>query len=227
MIPFRDHTHSRRFPIITVLLIAINVVVWLYQWTLNLGGQLEPFVYGWAVIPYNLVTNPTPRTLLTIFTAMFLHGSWMHILGNMLYLWIFGDNVEEALGRLRYFLFYLASGIVATLLQVMVGPASQIPNLGASGAIAGVLGGYLLLFPRARIDTLIFLGIFIRIITLPALVVLGFWFVIQLFGGLGSLEVVTSRGGVAYFAHVGGFAAGLLLMAFFRATGSAHRHDRA
>ncbi len=227
MIPFRDHNRSRRFPILTALLVTINVIVWLYMWMLSATGGLQAFAERWAVIPYNLTHSPSLRDLLTIVTAMFMHGSWAHIIGNMLYLWIFGDNIEDVLGRPLYLLFYFVGGLAATVLQVAVAPNTRVPNLGASGAIAAVLGGYLVLFPQARIDTLVFLGYFIRIIALPALYVLGFWFVIQLFSGLGTLGMSAARGGVAYFAHVGGFAAGLMMMALYKAATGGPRRERA
>jgi membrane associated rhomboid family serine protease len=223
MLPFRDHNRTRIVPIATIIIIGINVVVWLYEVSLQASGQLDIFINTWAVVPAQLLNNPGGEWL-TVLAAMFMHSSWMHIIGNMVYLWIFGDNIEDVLGSLLYVVFYLACGLVATVAQVAVGPFSQVPNLGASGAIAGVLGAYLLLFPQERIDTLIFLGWFIRIVQLPALVVLGFWFVLQLFQGVGSLNVTTQGGGVAYFAHIGGFVAGLGLMALYRALGGAtHR----
>lgn len=216
MLPFRDHNRTQTVPIVTIAIIGLNVVVWLYEVLLQGSGQLDAFVGQWAVVPAHLVNNPVGEWY-TAFSAMFMHGSWMHIIGNMLYLWIFGDNIEDVLGSGLYLVFYLACGLAATAAQVIVGPGSMIPNLGASGAIAGVLGSYLLLFPQARIDTLFTLGYFLRIIQLPAIVVLGFWFVLQFFQGLGSLSVTTQRGGVAYFAHIGGFVAGLGLMALYRA----------
>jgi membrane associated rhomboid family serine protease len=208
MIPLRDANPSRHTPVVTVALIVINVLVYLYQWTLSGVEQLGPFFDTWAIIPAQL-TGSFGTEFFTLFTAMFMHGSWLHLGGNMLYLWIFGDNIEDILGATRYILFYLIGGLVATAAQVIVDPNSPIPNLGASGAIAAVLGGYLVLYPRARVTTLVF-----RFITqVPAYVVLGFWFVLQLFQGLGSLGTFASQsGGVAFFAHVGGFVAGLILI---------------
>jgi membrane associated rhomboid family serine protease len=211
MIPFRDHNRSSTFPVLTVALIAVNVIVWLYEFMLDMSGQLEPFIMGFAFIPNNLWSVPL-WWVVTIFTAMFMHGSWAHIIGNMMYLWIFGDNVEDRLGKPLFLLFYFGGGIAATLAQMAVDPFSTIPNLGASGAIAGVLGGYLLLFPQARVDTLVVN----RIVALPALYVLGFWFIMQLFSGVGSLGVQTG-GGVAYFAHIGGFVAGAAMMWLYKA----------
>jgi membrane associated rhomboid family serine protease len=148
---------------------------------------------------------------------MFLHGGFMHIFGNMLYLHIFGNNIEDIMGRKRFTVFYIVSGLAASLLQIYVNPSSSVPNLGASGAIAGVLGAYLVTFPRAKVDTIVFLGYFIRWVRLPAVIVLGFWFIIQLFSGIGSLAYHTpDKGGIAFFAHIGGFIAGMVLVFFFK-----------
>jgi membrane associated rhomboid family serine protease len=210
MIPLRDANPTNRTPVVTIALIVINVLVYLYEWLISAEpAQMMAFFDQWAIIPQQLTNNFTPEVI-TIFTAMFLHGSWLHLGGNMLYLWIFGDNIEDRLGPVRYIIFYLLGGIGATVAQVAINPNSAIPNVGASGAIAGVLGGYLLLYPKARITTLVF-----RFITqVPAYVVLGFWFVLQLFQGVGSLSVPTDAdtGGVAFFAHVGGFVVGLVLI---------------
>ena len=222
MLPFRDHNRTQTVPVVTIAIIGLNVVVWLYEVLLQGSGQLNAFVAHWAVVPAQLVSNPAGEWF-TVFSAMFMHGSWMHIIGNMLYLWIFGDNIEDVLGSGLYLVFYLVCGLAATAAQVIVGPGSMIPNLGASGAIAGVLGSYLLLYPQARIDTLFTLGYFLRVIQLPAIMVLGFWFVLQFFQGLGSLGVTTQQGGVAYFAHIGGFVAGLGLMALYRGLGGIQR----
>jgi membrane associated rhomboid family serine protease len=167
------------------------------------------FFDQWAVIPRQLTSNFAPEAI-TLLSAMFLHGSWLHLGGNMLYLWIFGDNIEDRLGKLRYIIFYLLGGLAASAAQILVAPNSPIPNVGASGAIAGVLGGYLILYPKARILTLV-----VRVMTqVPAFLVLGFWFVLQLFQGVGSLGVPTDaqEGGVAFFAHIGGFVAGMILI---------------
>jgi membrane associated rhomboid family serine protease len=197
---------------VTITLIGINVLVYLYQWTLAGNEQLIPFFDTWAIIPAQLTTDFAGE-FFTLFSAMFLHGSWMHLGGNMLYLWIFGDNIEDRLGPVRYIIFYLIGGLAATAAQVLVAPDSPVPNVGASGAIAGVLGGYLVLYPRARVTTIVF-----RFITqVPAYIVLGFWFVLQLFQGVGSLATVdVQSGGVAFFAHVGGFLAGVLLIKPFQ-----------
>ncbi|HID87697.1 MAG TPA: rhomboid family intramembrane serine protease [Anaerolineae bacterium] len=221
MIPLRDVNPTRTFPAVTVLVIAANVLVFLYELILPSEQALARFVSSLGVIPYEIVHNvdlPPPSLqpiYLTLFTAMFLHGGPIHIIGNMLYLWIFGNNVEDVMGSLRFMVFYLLCGLGASATQIAVGPNSRIPNIGASGAIAGVLGAYILLFPRARVDTLLILGYVIRIIQLPAILVLGFWFVIQLFSGIVSLGM-PQAGGVAWFAHIGGFAAGALLVHVFR-----------
>lgn len=210
MIPLRDANPTQKLPVLTLTLIGVNVVVWLWELSLEASGGLNEFVMTWAVVPAQLLRAPLSE-LPTLFTAMFLHGSWGHLLGNMLYLWIFGDNVEEQLGRVRFLLFYFLTGLAATLTQVLIAPASALPNVGASGAIAGIMGGYLVMFPAARIVTLI--GYFVT--RVPAVIVLIFWFAIQLFGGFGSLGGMQPDGGVAFFAHIGGFVAGFILVRLF------------
>lgn len=217
MLPYRDHNRSSTFPIVTVVFIAINALVFLYELMLMASGQIDVFFRNWAIIPYNLTHVPL-ASWYTVFTAMFMHGGWAHLLGNMLYLWIFGDNIEDKLGKPAFIIFYFICGIGATFAQVVIDPNSTIPNIGASGAIAGVLGAYLVMFPRARVDTLVMSRSFGRVVTIPALYVLGFWFVLQLFSGFGSLGVQTG-GGVAYFAHIGGFVAGMALLGLYRLFG--------
>ena len=212
MIPLRDTNPTQKLPVLTLTLIVVNGVVWLWELSLDASGALNEFVMAWAVVPAQLLRHPLSE-LPTLFTAMFLHGSWGHLLGNMLYLWIFGDNVEERLGWARFILFYLLTGLAATLTQVAIDPTSTLPNVGASGAIAGIMGGYLLLYPKARIVTLV--GYFIA--RVPAVIVLIFWFAIQLFGGFGSLGGMSSDGGVAFFAHIGGFVTGFILIRLFAA----------
>lgn len=214
MIPFRDHNPSGRFPIVTVILIGINVLVFLYELLLDASGQLEGFYYQAALVPAYVTGNLNPAVAMTFFSSMFMHGSWMHLIGNMLYLWIFGDNIEETFGSVLYLVSYLGCGVAADIAHIAIEPRSMIPTLGASGAIAGVLGAYLVRFPQARIDTLVPSRYFTRVITLPAIVVLGFWFVIQLFSGV--LSLGAQGGGIAFFAHIGGFVAGLALMGLFR-----------
>jgi membrane associated rhomboid family serine protease len=210
MIPIRDHHPSGKFPLATYLLIAINSVVFLYMFLLP-ETQLDNFINSYALIPAQIIQG---QTLITLLTSMFLHGSIGHILGNMLFLNIFGDNLEAKLGRLRYLLFYLFCGLAASALQILVGPHSVIPNLGASGAIAGVMGGYLVFFPRNRIDVLFSFGWSLREATVPAYSMLFYWFLAQLLGGVGSLGV-QDIGGVAFFAHVGGFISGVGLSVLF------------
>lgn len=204
MLPIGDDDSARRTtPVVTYALIAICVLFFLVE--LSSG---DAFIERWSVVPARLLANPV-ADFITVFTAMFMHGGWTHLLGNMLYLWIFGDNVEDRLGHTRYLIFYLLCGIAATFAQVLVDPGSNIPNLGASGAIAGVLGAYLLMFPRGSVRVLMGRGI----IPMPALIVIGFWAVLQFLSGFGAIVSTeqTSGGGVAYMAHVGGFIAGLVL----------------
>lgn len=208
-IPLKDENPTRRFPIITVILLVINCLIFLYQ-VFSPGG-LEYHVLRFGIIPYEIshwqTTTPVPRVFwpLSLITGMFLHGSLLHLAGNMLYLWIFGNNVEDFLGSVKFFLFYLTCGVFASLIQVAIHPNSRIPMIGASGAIAGLLGAYLVLYPSARVRTLVFLVFYITIIYVPAWMLLGFWFVLQLSNiGLG--------GGVAWFAHIGGFLAGISLI---------------
>lgn len=219
MFPFRDNIPTQRFPLVTVFLVAVNVAVFLYE--LSLGPHIDSFFLRYGMTPYEithgLAINPRGDlpVYVTLITSMFIHAGWFHIGGNMLFLWIFGNNVEDSMGRLRFILFYLMCGLIADFAQIAIEPTATIPTVGASGAIAGVLGGYLLLFPRARVATLVFLGIFITVIELPAVVVLLFWFVIQLFSGTASLYGESAGGEVAYFAHIGGFVAGLVTIKLF------------
>jgi len=210
MIPLRDLNPTRRVPIVTITLIALNALFFLYELYLQQLGQLDAAILQLALVPYDVAHGFSAETVLDFLRAMFMHGGWMHLIGNMLYLWIFGDNIEDVLGSLGYVGYYLICGTAASLLQVVVQPNSTIPMLGASGAIAGVLGGYLILFPQARVVTLVPLGWYMRLSELPAIVVLGFWFVLQLLNGLFSFGVA-QMGGVAYFAHIGGFVAGLAM----------------
>lgn len=205
MFPIGDDNPARRStPVVTVVLIAINVLVF----CIELGGG-DAFIRQWAFIPRRFGENPA-GDLPTIFSAMFMHGGWLHLGGNMLYLWIFGDNVEDAFGPVKFLIFYLVCGIAATFAQYFVVPGSNIPNVGASGAIAGVLGAYLVMFPHARVRVLLYN----QIVALPALMVLGFWIALQVFSGVGSIADTAQTedtGGVAYMAHVGGFVAGLVV----------------
>lgn len=221
MIPYKDLNRSRRFPIVTVLLIAANIAVFLYE--LFLPDLLTTkFIYKFAVIPYefkmagNISKSPGLPPPLSIFTAMFLHGGWLHLIGNMLTLWIFGGNVEDRMGQVRFLLFYLLCGVVATITQIYANFDSKIPSLGASGAIAGVLAAYLRLFPRAKIAVLVPIFYFLRTVILPAWLVLGLWMLLQVAEvELAPAAAAGTNGGVAYFAHIGGFIAGLLFMPLF------------
>ena len=219
MFPLKDDNPSNTAPIVTVALIVLNTLFFVYQISLEAGGAdgaraSQAFIEEFGLVPCRLtgacrVGPELPSPVLTIFTSMFMHGGLFHIGGNMLYLWIFGNNVEDTLGHGRYLLFYLLSGVAAALAQTAVGPSSTVPMVGASGAVSGVLGAYLILFPGAHVTTLIILGFFFRLVHIPAMVVLGFWIVLQLLSGLGSFG---SSGGVAFFAHIGGFLAGMGLL---------------
>ncbi|HID89696.1 MAG TPA: rhomboid family intramembrane serine protease [Anaerolineae bacterium] len=217
MIPISDEIRSWRVPIVTYTLIGLNVAVFLVEWLL--GPYVDTLLMTFGAVPY-YITHPTlyPWAPLTLVTSMFLHAGWAHLIGNMLYLWIFGDNVEDALGRTGYVLFYFAAGIAAGLAQVLVAPNSQIPGVGASGAIAGVLAVYLVLYPTAPVRVLVPGFYFMRVARVPAIIVLGMWFIIQLFNGFLSLGTMTlATGGVAWFAHIGGFVAGLVVGFLVRA----------
>ena len=206
MFPIRDHNPSERTPYVTWALIAANVLVYFYEWSIGSNDTaLARFYADWALFPAAVTQGNEYRGLVT---HMFLHAGLLHLAGNMLFLWIFGDNLEDQMGHMGYLAFYLACGLVAAFAQILPDPHSTIPMVGASGAIAGVMGGYLLLFPRARIDILLIFIIFFRVFTIPAFVMLGIWFGFQVFSGLAA---AAEDGGVAFWAHVGGFVAGLAL----------------
>ena len=210
MFPIGDDDTSRRTtPVVTYALIALNLLFFFVELS---GG--DPFIQQWSVVPRRLLANPT-ADFPTIFTSMFMHAGWLHLGGNMLYLWIFGDNVEDSFGHLKFLIFYLLCGIAATAAQLAFSAGSNVPNLGASGAIAGVLGAYILLFPRGQVKVLMGRGV----IPMPALVVIGLWIVLQFVSGIGSISNTAETGGVAYMAHIGGFVAGFVLTFLFRATG--------
>ena len=208
MIPIRDENPTVLTPYVNYILIALNVIVFVFQWLL--GANQGAFVFQFALIPAQITSNISLGNTSDIFTSMFMHAGLAHIGGNMLYLWIFGDNVEDAMGHGRYILFYLIGGLTASIAHILTNPNSQIPTVGASGAIAAVLGAYLILYPKSRVQTVLALGYFIRLTTVPAIFVLGFWFVLQLFQGVLSIGG-PDVGGVAFMAHVGGFVAGLVL----------------
>ena len=215
VIPLRDINVRHTFPAVTIALIVANVLVFFYE--LSLGEGLQEFFFQSAFIPREYFEGGgVASQARPVMLSMFLHGGWIHLLGNLLYLWIFGDNVEDRMGHLKFLGFYVICGWIATLVHAYTNPESTIPTIGASGAISGVLGAYLVMFPRARVLTLIPLGFFIRITELPAMAVLGLWFLLQLIGGVGVLGSQAGAGGVAWWAHIGGFAAGLFLGFFFR-----------
>jgi membrane associated rhomboid family serine protease len=206
MFPLRDTEPSYSKPVVTTILIVVNLLVFLFEFS------LDPQYRNLFISTYGMV--PDEFSFRTLLTSMFLHGGWMHVLGNMWFLWIFGDNIEDTLGHAKYLLFYLACGIAAGLSQVLVDPNSRVPTVGASGAIAGVMGAYMVKFPQSRIRTLIFIFLFITTVDVPAWLMLIYWFFIQFFNGFGTIGYshVAQGGGVAYMAHVGGFIAGVVLI---------------
>jgi membrane associated rhomboid family serine protease len=205
MIPLRDTIRSNSTPVVTILIILTNVMVFLYMLS------LEPYTQNHFINQYAL--TPGRFRFTAVITSMFLHGGWMHLIGNMWFLWVYGDNVEDVLGHGKYLVFYLACGVAASLAQYAVSPDSRVPTLGASGAIAGVMGAYLIKFPHSRIKTLIPIIFFFTIVEIPAALILAYWFILQFFSGLGSVGYSqVSQGGVAWFAHIGGFIAGMILI---------------
>jgi membrane associated rhomboid family serine protease len=222
MLPLWDANPNRRAPVMTVMLIAANLAVFAYEVWLMLTKQMDPFVRHYALVPRHLLAHwDGSAQWLPLFTHMFLHGGAAHVLGNCWFLWIFGKNVEDRLGSVQFLVFYLLSGLAAAAMQVIVDPGSSVPMLGASGAISGVLGAYLLLFPTAWIITLV--PWIVPILPVPAFFFLVLWFVIQAFSGVGSLLAGGSGGGVAWWAHVGGFVAGMGLLALAKDAGLVRR----
>lgn len=212
MIPLYDTVRTRKFPFINLLLIAANILVFIYE--LQLGPvALERFIFTWGAVPADLANDPMGAWI-TIFTAMFLHGGWFHLVSNMWFLHIFGDNVEARLGSIRYLIFYLLSGVAAALLQTYILANSGVPMIGASGAIAGVLGAYLILYPRSRIASLVPILFIFTIVEIPAVIFLVFWFISQVYAGLFAMQGA-SASGVAWWAHIGGFVFGVLAVSFF------------
>ena len=218
MIPLKDDNPTRIWPVVSYAILGACVLVFLWQFSLGQQaareavfalGMVPAVLVGQASLPPEVALVPAPATLVT---SMFLHGGWMHIIGNMLYLWVFGDNVEDAMGHWRFVIFYLLCGIAAALAQLALDPTSEVPMIGASGAIAGLLGAYLILHPKAHVLVLIPLGVFTQLIQVPAMLVLGLWFVLQLFNQLTS----GTGGGVAFMAHIGGFVAGMVLIPVFK-----------
>ncbi len=230
MFPYKDDNPTELPPIVTVAIIAANVLVWLFIQGMGSPETLVRSVCDLGLVPGELLQTAKPGSgvelapglfcvvgaphYTTILTSMFTHGGWLHLIGNMVFLWVFGNNIEDVMGHGRFIVFYLLCGVVAAGAQMLVGPNSVVPMVGASGAISGVLGAYLLLYPRVRVHTLLFFGFYVTTVALPAYVMLGYWAVLQLLGGLVSLSGI-DQGGTAFFAHIGGFATGLLLIRFF------------
>jgi len=214
VIPLRDNVPARRYPVVNVALIWLNFLFFAVE--LSKGRALTEFLQVYGVVPAAIVMGTAPLGFISLLTSMFLHGGWFHLLGNMLFLWIFGDNVEDRLGHLRYLFFYLLCGLVGGTAHVAVNPHSTVPTIGASGAIAGVLGAYFVLFPLARVATLVWWFFFLEIIELPALLFIGLWFLMQVFNGVAALPAASAlQGGVAWWAHIGGFLAGFALVKVF------------
>lgn len=219
MIPIRDKNPSGTFPLVTIGIIAVNVSIFLYE--ISLGPDLSIFLKQYGVVPlkvkhYFQVSDLTITNIFFPFiSSTFLHGGFIHLIGNMWFLWIFGDNIEDKLGHLKYLIFYVVCGIIASSVHVIFNSQSNIPCIGASGAIAGVLGAYMVTFPYARIITIVPLFVFLQVIELPAIVVLGFWFIIQFFNGAASITT-SSGGGVAWWAHIGGFGSGIIIFYLIR-----------
>lgn len=210
MIPYKDDNPTHIFPFITIGIIILNIAVFFSQ--LASSAAMNTITYAYGAIPYSLLTFESQQPVhpaLTVFSSMFMHGGLFHLGGNMLYLWIFGNNIEDRLGHVRFIIFYLFCGICAVYSHALSNPGSTIPMIGASGAVSGVLGAYILLFPRANVHTLLFLGFFITTVKIPALIVIGFWAIIQFLNGMVS-SGLQNAGGVAWFAHLGGFLIGLL-----------------
>ena len=224
MIPLRDRNPTRRTPVVTVALIGACFAAFALELSVTATGgdpALEAFFRTWGAVPADVTAalasgDYLGQAMIGVITSMFLHGSWLHIIGNMLFLWIFGNNVEDRLGSVAFLLFYLVGGIAAALTQVAIAPGSEVPLVGASGAIAAALGTYIVLFPGARILSLVFLGFFYQLLEVPALIVLGYWFVLQLISGFGAFGAETAQGGVAFFAHIGGFVLGVVVGLFLR-----------
>ena len=228
MIPLRDRNPTRRTPVVTYSLIGLCVAAFAGELLITAttgDAGLERFFEQWGAVPADITSalesgNYVGQATLGMLTSMFLHGSWLHVLGNLLFLWIFGNNVEDRIGRIPFLLFYLVGGIAAALSQVVIDPHSTVPLVGASGAIAAALGAYIVLFPRARILSLVFLGFFYQLLEVPALIVLGYWFALQLLSGFTALGAETANGSVAFFAHIGGFALGVVVGLILRLVGA-------
>jgi membrane associated rhomboid family serine protease len=230
--PYKDDNPTELTPFVTVGIIAANVLVWLFVQGMGSAEPLVRSVCDLGLVPGELLQTAKPGSgvelapglfcmvdvqphYATVLTSMFTHGGWLHLIGNMVFLWVFGNNIEDVMGHGRFIVFYLLCGVAAAAAQVVISPSSIVPMVGASGAVSGVLGAYLLLYPRVRVHTLLFFGIFVTRVALPAYVMLGYWAVLQLLGGLVTLSGVARGGGVAFFAHIGGFVAGLILIRLF------------
>lgn len=216
LIPLYDENPTRRFPIVTAALVAINVLIFLWEYTLP-KPQLEQFFFSYGFVPQRISATFSAgdwfaASNVTIFTSMFIHANFLHVAGNMLYLWIFGNNVEDRIGRLTFILFYFVCGTIAALAQVLSDPNSALPGIGASGAVAGVLGAYLRLYPRANVIAIIPIFFFIQVVKVSAVFMLGFWIIVQFISGLVAISSGQAGGGVAWFAHIGGFIAGLIII---------------
>jgi membrane associated rhomboid family serine protease len=229
MFPLRDENPTELAPVVTVAIIAINVLVWLFLQRAGTGTDYLTTLCAYGAIPGSITGSLSPGDLISfgprtvcavgslgfgsVFTAMFMHGGWMHLIGNMWFLWVFGNNIEDSMGHVRFAVFYLATGVIAAAAHIATDPSSAVPMVGASGAISGVMGAYIVLYPKVRVHTLLILIFFIQIVALPAYVLLGLWFALQFFSGLGG---PAGGGGVAFWAHVGGFVAGVALVFPFR-----------
>lgn len=214
MIPLSDSAHSRKFPFVVLTLITINVYVFFLQLT---SPDLESFIYTWSLVP-SQINFLSSTWIVPFITSQFLHGGWLHIASNMLFLWVFGDNIEDSLGKLRFLLFYILCGVAAGFAQYLFNPSSFLPMIGASGAVAGVLGAYWKLYPHSTVHTLVPLGFFLTTVDLPASLMIGFWFLSQLLSGTASIAdsaVSGDVGGIAFWAHIGGFVAGIILVTLF------------
>jgi membrane associated rhomboid family serine protease len=213
LIPYKDDNPTQIFPFFTILFIGLNIVVFMFE----LVSDAQSIVFSFGAVPAALLSFKTAQPVhpaLTVITAMFLHGGFLHLAGNMLYLWIFGNNIEDKLGHLRFVVFYILCGFISAYAHAITAPRSVVPMIGASGAVAGILGAYILLFPRAHVFTVIFLGFFVQVVRLPALIVIGFWAIIQVVNGIIEKGMM-SQAGVAWFAHIGGFVFGVVSIKLF------------
>jgi membrane associated rhomboid family serine protease len=242
MFPYKDDNPTEITPIVTLGIIAANVLAWLFVQGMGSPEALVRSVCDLGLVPGELLRTAPPGTgvelapgmmclvdahpqYTTLVTSMFMHGGWLHLIGNMVFLWVFGNNIEDVMGHVRFVVFYVVCGLAAAGAQMLIGPSSVVPMVGASGAISGVLGAYLLLYPRVRVHTLLFLGFYVTTVALPAYVMLGYWAILQLFGGLVVLSGV-DRGGTAFFAHIGGFVAGLVLIRLFASEDALRRRPQ-